>query len=110
MSDVYDFDFIGEEEDEDPRINLHVTKCCGNCKWYTYEYHKPRRAYCGLNRKTWSIKRKRDWNDVFNNWPRVHFTCLCDKHEYRKGTNLYKSVKEWVGKGIRLWDASIDEL
>jgi len=106
MSNKHTYDFTGleqdEQNDENPRPNYRVTRCCGNCKHYFYRGAKSRRGYCRLpNPKEKAVNKskgeKYDLEEIKKTWDKTHTTALCDEHLFRSKYYSVGIVSEWTG-------------
>ena len=104
----FNFDFLDSEETiEEPRQNLRIAKCCGNCKYYWYRRNKARRGFCRLPNPHLKYIAKRlgesyDESDIRANWLPVHMTNLCDHHIFKSTWSSINRVSDWVGKKFNI--------
>lgn len=94
----YNFSFSKKiiQTSDDPRTGLHITKCCGNCKYYWYEHAKERRGYCKLPHtkgKDYGV----DKENATTSWFKTHITAVCDFHRIRSVFYSITRVGDWIG-------------
>jgi len=104
----YNFDFLDSEEvPEEPRQNLRIITCCGNCKFFWYVRNKPKRGFCRLpNPHLKFVDRKGgesyDEEEIRKTWLRVHITNLCDHHIFKSTWSSIGRVSDWVEKKFNI--------
>jgi hypothetical protein len=103
MTPEYDFTFTDDNSTEDPRPNLRIAKCCGNCKYFWYKKNKQRRGFCRIPNPHLKFVAKRlgesyDENEIRKNWAPAHVTNTCDLHRFTSIWSSINRVSDWVGK------------
>lgn len=98
----YDLDFLNPN-DEDPRTQLRIIPCCGNCVYFWYKRNKQRRGYCRLPNPHLKFVAKRlgekyDEDQIRKNWLPVHVTNSCNNHIFTSIWSSIDRVSDWVGK------------
>ena len=91
-----------EDNSEDVRANLRITRCCGNCKFFVAKGNRGFRGYCTYpepaSKQIVTIKDgSRDISTMENSFPRAHMTMLCDLYQIKSLKSLTK-LSEWTGK------------
>jgi hypothetical protein len=100
----YDFDFLEKSGPLQELPNFHITRCCGNCFYFTYAKNRQRRSYCrlfevlarskGLNKRAGEHYHV---DAVKGNWRKVHTTTVCDAHRIRSYSHVFEPISEWCG-------------
>jgi len=79
----------------DPRTNIKIVKCCGNCKYAWFGHANERRGYCRLGQLNKSAPNRktphRDWTHM-----KTHSTLICDSHAFNKKGYWNHWVSRWV--------------
>lgn len=96
MSISLDLDLTDSSEYElDTKFqkNLHVVKCCGNCKFFLYHKTQYRTGFCGWGLPKTSVKKK---SGSYTKFPHAHVTCLCDNHIVRRPNVIHNTLSNWL--------------
>lgn len=100
-----------KEDTPDPNPNLRLVQCCVNCKFYWYEWHKPKRGRCKLISTTEKpMLRNPDKEKLpLPEWPKRHATMCCDNHKYSSYGHSFVKVSKWSGINFNADGSKSDE-
>lgn len=94
------------ERQEDVRTNLHLTRCCANCKYYLKKKgNASHTGYCKYpnpsqkNLKT-RLGESIDYEEVKRTWVKAHDTLLCDLYQFRGRGLSINPIEKWIEKEI----------
>ena len=103
-----------DERQEEIRPNLHITRCCANCKFFKKRIKSSSHVgFCKQPNPSQKnpknrLRQSTNYDDVEKTWLKAHDTLLCDLYQFRGRGLSIRPVEKWTEKEI-LNDGTIKE-